>query len=226
MATNTERDIIMKDFKCWGAGEANLQSLSGQGERRFGSGKPARHGVFVQMEKIHFVLTGGTIDSYYDGRVDTVVPNKDSVIPGYMKSLKLYDGMKFTRVCMKDSRQLTRKDRENILKTIEKSPCRKIIVVHGTYTMPDTARFLMGNLKRRDQTVILTGSMIPISGFAFSDAPFNLGYALAQLGILKPGVYVCMNGRSFSHEEVLKSLYEGRFSSIFGERLPPKRIKN
>ncbi len=154
----------------------------------------------------------------YEGSVDTVVPHKKSVIPEYISSLKLYNITKFTQVCMKDSRQLTRKDRENILKTIKKSPCSKIIVTHGTYTMPDTARFLKANLKRRDQTIILTGSMIPISGFVFSDAPFNLGYALAQLGTLKPGVYVCMNGRSFAAGEVLKSLHEGRFSSIFGEK--------
>jgi L-asparaginase len=190
----------MKDFKCWGAG------------------KPALHGVFMRMEKIHFVLTGGTIDSYYDSRSDTVVPHKKSVIPEYIASLNLYNNSKFTQVCMKDSRQLTWKDRENILKTIEKSPCSKIIVAHGTYTMPDTARFLKANLKRRDQIIILTGSMIPISGFTFSDAPFNLGYALAQLGTLKPGVYVCMNGRNFIPGEVLKSLYEARFSSIFGEK--------
>ena len=67
---------------------------------------------------------------------------------------------------MKDSRELKREDLENVLKTVEESPYKKIIITHGTYTMPDTARFLKANLKRNDQTVILTASAVPISGFS------------------------------------------------------------
>lgn len=40
---------------------------------------------------IHFIITGGTIDSAYDVTKDTVVPNQKSVIPSFVKSLKLYD---------------------------------------------------------------------------------------------------------------------------------------
>jgi len=165
--------------------------------------------------KIHFVITGGTIDSHYDGSKDTAVPNKESIIPSYIESLKLYHGAKFTTVCMKDSRDLNRKDLENVLKKIEESPCEKIIVTHGTYTMPDTARFLKANLKRKNQTIVLTASAIPISGFCPSDGPFNLGYAIAQLEHLKPGVYVAMNGKIFSPEEIMKVISESRFYSIF-----------
>jgi len=35
---------------------------------------------------------------------------------------------------------------------------------------------------------------------------------------LENGVYVCMNGRVFSPEEVMKVNKEGIFFSIFGER--------
>lgn len=118
---------------------------------------------------------------------------------------------------MKDSRQLTEGNRKEILKTVEESPHQKIIITHGTYTMPDTARYLKANLKRDDQTIIITGSLIPIKGFAPSDGTFNLGYALAQVQTLKLGVYVCMNGRVFTPEEVLKIIQEGRFASIFSQ---------
>lgn len=164
---------------------------------------------------VHFVLTGGTIDSYYDGTTDSVIPNKHSVIPEIMKNLKLYDQIEFKEVCMKDSRQLTEDDRKQILKTIEESPYEKIIITHGTYTMPDTARYIKGNLKRQGQVIILTGSMIPIKGFSPSDGTFSLGYSLANLQKLEPGIYICMNGRVFNPEEVLKSIQEGRFASIF-----------
>jgi len=164
---------------------------------------------------IHFIITGGTIDSYYEPTKDTAVPNAKSIIPEFIKSLKLYPKVQFTIVCMKDSRQLTQADQKKVLQVIEKSKSKKIIVTHGTYTMPDTARFLKANLKRKDQTIILTGSMIPISGFAPSDGPFSLGYAVAQLEHLPVGVYVCMNGRVFQPEEVTKIIHEGRFTSLF-----------
>ncbi len=166
---------------------------------------------------IHFVITGGTIDSRYDGSKDTAVPNKESVIPSFIESIKLYHDAEFTTVCMKDSRELKREDLENVLKTIEESPHNKIIVTHGTYTMPDTARFLKANLKRNDQTIVLTASMIPLNGFAPSDAPFSLGYAVAKLEDLDSGVYVAINGRVFSPEEVMKVVSEARFVSIFNK---------
>lgn len=164
---------------------------------------------------IHFIFTGGTIDSYWDGIADTAVPCEHSVIPEFIKSLKLYFESHFTEVCMKDSRHLDGHDRKKILDTVEKSFSTKIIITHGTYTVPDTARYLKANLKRNDQTIVLTSSMIPIRGFSPSDGPFNLGYAIAQVQILKSGIYVCMNGRVFTPEEVVKVINEGRFVSIF-----------
>ena len=83
--------------------------------------------------------------------------------------------------------------------------------------MPDTARFLKVNLKQSKKTIILTGSMIPIKGFSPSDGTFNLGYTLGKLPDLKPGIYVAMNGRIFKPEEVVKNIYSGKFTSIFGE---------
>ncbi|MEA3343991.1 MAG: asparaginase domain-containing protein [archaeon] len=171
----------------------------------------------MSEKTIHFVITGGTIDSYYEGIKDTAVPNEKSIIPRFVKSLKLYSPVEFTEICMKDSRDIVKEDLKNILNAVEKSPHKKIIITHGTYTMPDTARFLKANLKRKDQTIIITGSMIPLLGFSPSDGPFAIGYALAKVQDLKNRIYVCMNGRVFSSEEVMKVNKEGRFTSLFGE---------
>lgn len=167
------------------------------------------------MEKIHFILTGGTLDSYYDGAKDTAVPHKKSVIPDYLKRLKLFVKPEFTEICMKDSRELNKSDLKRILKAIEESRCKRIIITHGTYTMPDTARYLKANLKRSDQTIILTSSFIPIAGFTESDGPFNLGYAISKAQDLQKGIYVCMNGRVFTPEEVMKDIKGGKFTSVF-----------
>ncbi len=171
----------------------------------------------MAVDSIHFIITGGTIDSYYDGTKDTTVPSEHSIIPEFIKSLRLYKNSFFTEICMKDSRELTQEDINSVLTAIEKSAAQKIIVTHGTYTMSDTARFLKVNLKRNDQTIIFTGCLVPIKGFAPSDGPFNLGYSIAQLEYLKPGIYVVMNGSVFSPEEVVKFLSAGRFSSIFNK---------
>ncbi len=172
----------------------------------------------MSQKTIHLIMTGGTIDSYYDVTKDTVVPNENSVIPRFIESLKLYDASKFTIVCMKDSRDIVKDDLKKIKDIIEKSNHKKIIITHGTYTMPDTARYLKANLKRKDQTIIITGSMTPLLGFSPSDGPFSLGYAIAKAQDLENGIYVCMNGKVFPPEEVMKINKEGRFMSIFGEK--------
>lgn len=173
----------------------------------------------TKKSTIHFIMTGGTIDSFYNGTKDTVETVKHSSIPQFIKTLKLHEKVEFTEICMKDSRALTRNDMRKVVNTLEKSPYTNIIITHGTYTMPDSAKFIKANLKRKDQKIIFTGSMIPLMGFAPSDAPFNLGFSIAKIHHLEPGIYVAMNGRIFSPEEVAKLLYEGRFISVFGDKI-------
>jgi len=163
---------------------------------------------------IHFFLTGGTIDSVWDSSQDTAVPRKESIIPQFIKSLKPYFKFKCTKICMKDSRKFVQADRKKLLRELEKTNSKQIIITHGTYTMPNTARYLQSNLKRKDQKIILTGSMIPMDGFTGSDGGFNLGFAIARLESIEPGIYIAMNARFFSPAEVVKNLSEGRFSLI------------
>jgi L-asparaginase len=171
----------------------------------------------MKKETIHFIITGGTIDSFYNGVKDTVEPALHSSIPEFIRSLKLHEDTVFTEVCMKDSRALNQQDMNKIASEIKKSPHKKFIITHGTYSMPDTAKFIKTNIDIKDKTIIFTGSMIPLMGFSPSDAPFNLGYSIAKVQELEPGIYVCMNGKIFSPEEVVKLLYEGKFVSVFGE---------
>jgi L-asparaginase len=167
---------------------------------------------------IHIRMTGGTIDSVYDAVKMTINVSKQSFIPEYfeqlLSSLKPYAEIKFSELFMKDSRDLTPEDRKEILKAVEESEAAKIIVTHGTYTIPETARFLKENLENKDKVVVLVGSMIPLKDFDFSDAPFNLGYAFAQVQKLSPGIYVCMNARVFTSEKVAKNIPGGRFYSL------------
>lgn len=70
--------------------------------------------------------------------------------------------------------------------------------------MRDTAEFLEQQ-KIEGKKIILTGSMIPLTGFAASDGGFNLGYAIASFSAIEPGVYLSMNGGIFHSTEVKKN---------------------
>ena len=172
-------------------------------------------------KQIAVLLTGGTIDSYYNGMVDTVVPFDESVIPKFMCSLKSYLTLGFQRICMKDSRELTDEDRGAMLEAIKKTNSENIIIAHGTYTMPETARYLAKKIfvdrdrDNNDKKIILVGSLIPLVGFAETDAGFNLGFACAKFSVLEPGVYIAMNGKIFNADEAEKNIKEGKFTSIF-----------
>ena len=118
---------------------------------------------------------------------------------------------------MKDSRNLTENDMNNVVKTIKKSKEKYFIVCHGTYCMPDTARYLAARLKKHNKIILFTGSMVPI-GFFNSDAMFNLGFSISEIFHLKSGIYVSMNGKIFLPNEIAKLISQGQFISIFGEK--------
>lgn len=162
--------------------------------------------------EIHFIITGGTIDSRYDADKCTVVPFRHSTIPEYLNRVICVeqDKVVFSELCMKDSRDLSEKDINKVLHTIEESPHNRFIVTQGTYTLFNTARYLKANLENEnDVTVILTGSMIPLQGFLPSDAGFNLGFALSEARNSLPGVYVCIYGEKFHPDDTLKLHAQG-----------------
>ena len=164
---------------------------------------------------IHFIITGGTIDSYDKDVQYPLIPLEKSIIPVYIKSLKLNNKIKFTVVCLKDSRDILKTDLKKLLSSIKKNTSKQIIITCGTFAIPDIARFLDLNLKNNNRTIILTGSMTPMYGFPMSDGSFNLGYSVAKVQELSKGIYICMNGKVFYPNEVLKIISEGRFDSVF-----------
>jgi len=166
-------------------------------------------------DTIQFIITGGTIDSYYNPIQESTLPNVNSSVPLFIPIMKLYEKCIFTELFMKDSRDITIKDRKKVLDAVEKSKSDRIIITHGSYTVADTAKYLKKNLKKINKVVIFVCAMIPLTGITPTDAGFNLGYAVAKSQDLENGIYVCMNGRVFSAEEVYKILSEGRFGSLY-----------
>jgi L-asparaginase len=165
----------------------------------------------MSEEHIHFIKTGGTIEflaSGYDA-INKRLMKLDTTIDAYLQNLiQPHFGFTSETVFEKDSRDMTEEDRDAIVEAIQASPHKNIIVTHGTDTLTQTAEYLDGRLSEDDsfdKKVILIGSMIPIAGFAMSDAGFNLGFAIATFACIDSGVYICMNGDVFSPGEVQKN---------------------
>ena len=98
-------------------------------------------------------------------------------------------------------------DREAIHSHIKTIKENKILITHGTDTMPITAEKL---IDIKGKTIVLTGAMKP-ARFKDTDAIFNIGFALGVLQSLKEGVYIAMNGQFFEAGAVKKNRAKARF---------------
>ncbi|MCX7786973.1 MAG: asparaginase, partial [Spirochaetes bacterium] len=87
----------------------------------------------------------------------------------------------------------------------------RILITHGTDTMEVTAQALGRSIPSK--TIVLTGAMVPYKSGS-SDGLFNLGSALAFVQVLPPGVYIAMNGRCFSWDNVRKNRKTGEFEEV------------
>lgn len=76
--------------------------------------------------------------------------------------------------------------------------------------MPETARYL--GKKNIRKTIVLVGAMVPANR-KNSDALFNIGAALSAVQLLPHGVYITMNGRIFSWDNVAKNIDKGVFET-------------
>ena len=163
--------------------------------------------------KIKLLITGGTIDDIDYEKIEDInkYACKKTYIIEMLKQGKCKADIDSQILMMKDSIYMTDSDREKILKSCKNCQENKIVITHGTDTMPETARFLGENIK--DKTVVLLGAIIPYNQ-KNSDALFNLGCAISVAQILPNGVYITMNGKIFPFDNVRKNKKLNEFEKI------------
>lgn len=159
---------------------------------------------------IKIIITGGTIDKIYN-HLNGKLTFTESNVPEMLKQSRCTLDIKVQNLLMKDSLDISDDDRQNILQACKNCPGDKIVITHGTDTMPETSKVLGDGLKNK--TVVLLGAMIPHS-FGNSDALFNLGCALSAVQFLPHGVYISMNGKIFSCDNVKKNKDIGEFCTL------------
>jgi L-asparaginase len=159
--------------------------------------------------QIAIFTTGGTIDKvYFDakGGYEVGVP----MVQRILADARVLADVSVTELLRKDSLQMTDADREVIRRALAGCAATRIIVTHGTDTMIETARALK---TLSDKTIVLTGALQP-ARFTDSDAPFNLGMAIAAVQTLPPGVFVVANGIVFPGDRVRKNRELNRFEAV------------
>lgn len=158
---------------------------------------------------LRIIVTGGTFDKEYNELTGELFFAKTH-LREILKLGRCKLPVKITPLMLKDSLFMTEKDRALILKTCRACKEKNIVVTHGTDTMEKTALYLGDKIK--DKSVVITGAMIPYK-FGASDGIFNLASAMAFAQALKGGVYVAMNGKLFTYDNVFKNKRCGVFES-------------
>jgi L-asparaginase len=162
--------------------------------------------------KIKIFTVGGTIDKvYFDKRSKYEVGEPQ--IENILEEANVIFEYELESIMKKDSLDLTDEDRQLISKKIESDENDRILVTHGTDTVLLTAQKLQSI---PNKVIVLTGAIEPARSKS-SDAPFNVGSAIAALQLLPPGVYLAINGRIFEPYKVKKNLELNRFEEAEGK---------
>jgi L-asparaginase len=162
---------------------------------------------------VRIFVTGGTFDKRYN-ELDGTLTFQETHLPEMLRLGRCRLDVSITTLMMIDSLNMTLTDRLLILEQCRQVAENHIVITHGTDTMIVTAQLLATELPGHTQrTIVLTGAMVPYA-FGSSDGLFNLGSALSFVQVLSPGVYVAMNGRCFSWDNVRKDRDTGVFETL------------
>jgi L-asparaginase len=159
---------------------------------------------------IKIFVTGGTFDKDYDEKNGKLY-FKDTHMSEILNLGRSKVEVNIKTLMMIDSLDMKDSDRKLIIDSCKDSNEKNIIITHGTDTMTETANKL--GEKNLNKTIVLTGAMIPYK-FGTSDGLFNIASALAYVQTLSHGVYVAMNGRVFTYDNVIKNKKTGVFEDI------------
>ena len=158
---------------------------------------------------VRIFTTGGTIDKvYFDAKSSYQVGEPQ--IAELLAEANVTTPYAVTPLLRKDSLEIDANDRALIVEQVSGAAESQVLITHGTDTMVETARALVGI---EGKTVVLVGAMQP-ARLRVSDAFFNIGFALAAVQLLLPGIYVAMNGRVFDPLTTRKNVAESRFEQV------------
>ena len=156
------------------------------------------------------IAAGGTFDKHYDEIAGKLSFGK-SVLPAVVAQSRISLPVRLEELPLLDSLDMQQEDRLRIVDACRRAGEDRIVIIHGTDTMADTAQVLgQANLGK---TVVLTGAMVPYE-ILNSDALFNFGMAVGVAQVLPAGVHVVMSGQVFNWDNVRKDRTLGVFERL------------
>ena len=159
-------------------------------------------------EPLVFLSCGGTIEKIYLPEAGRLGFDR-SRVADWAERCRITAPWRAETVMLIDSLEMVDHDRQQLAQKIAQTPESKIVVLHGTDTMAESARTTMLHRKEH-QTIVFTGAMIPAS-LGQSDALFNFGFACAAVQFLQAGTFIAMNGKVFPADRAHKNTAAGRF---------------
>ena len=143
--------------------------------------------------KLRFITVGGTIDKIYFDQLSEYQVGAPGV-ERMLQDLPIAFEYTIESVLRKDSLDMTTRTGSWCDEAVERCPEQYVVITHGTDTMIETARLLIGIPGKR---IVLTGAMQP-ANFHHSDATFNVGMAIG-VAVTQPvaGVWITMSGQVF-----------------------------
>jgi L-asparaginase len=160
-----------------------------------------------RIMSLRIIATGGTFDKCYDPLTGNLI-FETSILPAALERARITEPISFDPLLALDSLEMTDQHRAKILAACERSEENKIVIIHGTDTMRETAEVI--GQAALQKTIVLTGAMVPYR-VASSDALFNLGFAIAVAQLSGSGVFVAMNAQVFAWDSVRKNKAAGVF---------------
>jgi L-asparaginase len=158
---------------------------------------------------ISIFTTGGTIDKvYFDAKGAYAVGAP--MVESLLAQARVEAQVSITPLLRKDSLEITAADRAVVVEAVRTCADSQVIITHGTDTMVETGLALAAV---PGKTIVLTGALQP-GRFADSDAPFNLGMAVAAVQLLPPGVYIAVNGLVRLAAGLRKNRDQNRFEAV------------
>jgi L-asparaginase len=153
--------------------------------------------------------TGGTFNKLYNQITgELFVPKNNNAINNILKQSKI-SNVDVQGLIYKDSLDITKKDRKDMVNFLQNSPHKKVIIVHGTDTIHKTAKLLDKFIK--DKQIILVGSMEPFSINPI-EATSNFMQAYGFLLNNKTNnIYISMHGIISKYDKIIKNKKLGIF---------------
>lgn len=156
------------------------------------------------LAQVAILTTGGTFDTLPDGSIGA--PRAADVLAQARATL----ACRSEELMRLDSSAMQDGHRQQIRAAVLASPCGRLVIVHGTDTLLQTAATLADV---PDKVMVLTGSFLPADA-PHGDAAFNLGGALLAAQLLPPGVHVVMGGECLRPSEIRKDTELRRFERL------------